>query len=465
MEKAIEAVANGMFVRTAATNFEVPRMALKRRIKKKEAGALPKQLKILGSIQCVFTEDQEAELLRYIFDMETRMYGLTPRDVRCLAFQLAESNNIKHPFSNSKQAAGKDWFAQFRKRHPNLSLRSPESTSVARARGFNKVAVDAFFDLLKPESVDKTLPAHRIFNVDETSISTVPGHNSKIVAMRGRKQVARITSADRGMSTTAVICMSAGGTFIPPLLIFSRQRMKEELKDGAPPGSIFACNPSGWMTVEVFSLWFDHFLSHVKPTAEDPALLILDGHKSHTKNLYVIEQARKNHVTLLCLPPHTSHKLQPLDVGVMYPLSRYLDLALEHWLNNNPGRVVSVFQISRLFCKAYLKGCTPENAINGFRKAGVVPFDKDIFPEIDFSAAAVSDEISPEQSLAKQSTEEISDDANIQDLDNQDSESAMQAIPGCSKNLEASNNILRSRGTSRDTISLDEDSSFQKTQP
>ncbi|KAG5891045.1 hypothetical protein JTB14_034092 [Gonioctena quinquepunctata] len=79
--------------------------------------------------------------------------------------------------------------------------------------------------------------------------------------------------------------------------------MKDELKDGAPPGTIFACNDSGWMTVEIFSIWFDHCVHHIKPTAQDPASLILEGHGSHTKNLKVIEKARRTHVTLLCLPP------------------------------------------------------------------------------------------------------------------------------------------------------------------
>lgn len=458
MQNAIEAVENGMFVRTAATNFEVPRMALKRLIKKKRAdGVLPKQLKKLGSIHCVFTEDQEADLLRYIFDMETRMYGLSPRDVRCLAFQLAKKNNIKHPFSETSQAAGKDWFAQFRRRHPNLSLRSPESTSIARARGFNKVVVNKFFDLLKSESVDKKLPVHRIFNVDETSISTVPGHNSKIVAMRGRKQVSRITSADRGMSTTVVICSSAGGNYIPPLFIFSRKRMKEELKDGAPPGSIFSCNANGWMTIDVFSIWFDHFLNHAKPTNEDPALLILDGHGSHTKNLDVIDKARRNNVVLLCLPPHTSHKLQPLDVGVMYPLSRYLDRALENWLNNNPGRTVSVFQISKLFCEAYLKGCTPENAIHGFKKAGIVPFDRHIFSDIDFAPADVSEEAPPDLSITTRNPEE-----NDQGLEATSPERNREPVPGTSKDSNSENSQCSLIDTS-ENISLDD--SFFKIKP
>ena len=46
-----------------------------------------------------------------------------------------------------------------------------------------------------------------------------------------------------------------------------------------------------------------------------PVLLVLDGHGSHI-TIDVIEYARSNEVYLLCLPSHTSHILQPLDVGV-----------------------------------------------------------------------------------------------------------------------------------------------------
>ncbi|KAG5872587.1 hypothetical protein JTB14_038192 [Gonioctena quinquepunctata] len=171
MEQAIEAAENGMCIHTASTTFNVPRMALERHIIKRRAGITTQPLRSLGSFHCVFTVDQLAELLRYIFDMETRMYGLTPRDVRCLAFQLAEKNNITQSFSKVSQAARIDWFSQFRKRHPNSSLKSPESTSVARARGFNKVVVNTFYDLLEAESTDKQLPAHRIFNVKHSSRS------------------------------------------------------------------------------------------------------------------------------------------------------------------------------------------------------------------------------------------------------------------------------------------------------
>ena len=50
-------------------------------------------------------------------------------------------------------------------------------------------------------------------------------------------------------------------------------------------------------------------------------LLIFDGHHSHI-SLELIELARENNIHLLCLPPHTTHLLQPLDVGVFGPLKQ-----------------------------------------------------------------------------------------------------------------------------------------------
>ena len=50
-----------------------------------------------------------------------------------------------------------------------------------------------------------------------------------------------------------------------------------------------------------------------------PILLIYDGHGSHT-TLDWITLARANNIILYCLPPHTTHWLQPLDVGCFGPL-------------------------------------------------------------------------------------------------------------------------------------------------
>ncbi|KAF2882912.1 hypothetical protein ILUMI_23266 [Ignelater luminosus] len=151
----------------------------------------------LGRFHCVFNKAQDAELLHRILHIKTCMYGLITRDVRCLAYQVADKNGIKHPFLKSKQAAGQYWFTAFEKRHPKLTIKSPEATSVART---------------------------------------------------GRKQVACITSAEESS-----FCPSVKESFVPALIIFKLKRMKEELKDGAPPGSILACIDSEWMKDENLS--------------------------------------------------------------------------------------------------------------------------------------------------------------------------------------------------------------------
>ena len=46
-----------------------------------------------------------------------------------------------------------------------------------------------------------------------------------------------------------------------------------------------------------------------------PVLLVQDGHSSHV-SVDQIELAQANDIYLLCLPAHTTHILQPLDVGV-----------------------------------------------------------------------------------------------------------------------------------------------------
>ena len=305
MSLAIEEVRSGrMGYRVASHTYDVPKTTLERRVKNQNKLAIG-SVKVMGNNLKVFSDEMENELEQYILRMEEIFFGLSLLDLRRLAYDLAERNAIRHPFNPAKKLAGEDWAKNFLRRHPNLSVRTPEATSSARARSFNRVNVTKFFDLLKGIQDEKHFDPTRIFNVDETGLTTVQGKPSRVVALRGKKQVGALTSAERGQLCTAEICMSAAGQYIPPLIIFPRKRMKMELMNGAPPGSIFECDPSGWMQKTIFVTWFQHFLKHSNSSLANPSLLIMDGHATLTKNLEVIEF---NGVTLLVLPPHCSHR-------------------------------------------------------------------------------------------------------------------------------------------------------------
>ena len=63
--------------------------------------------------------------------------------------------------------------------------------------------------------------------------------------------------------------------------------------DGAPAGLISSCHPSGWIQIDIFTKWLDHFVHFVKPSADNPVLLIVGSHYLHTKNLYVMDKVRE----------------------------------------------------------------------------------------------------------------------------------------------------------------------------
>jgi len=344
----------------------------------------------------VFTQQQENDLEDYLLFMENRFFGLTLTDFRQLSFQFAVRNNVDHPFNKELEMAGSDFVYGFLMRHQRLSLRSPEATSAARAAGFNKVAVAKFYELLDSLYGTYNFPPSRIYNNDETGVMTVPNKTSKIISMKGKKQVGTLVSAERGTLVTAEICFNALGNYIPPLFVFPRKKTNPLFEVGAPPETVIACHPSGWMHSEIFApTWFNHFLHYTKPTAEDPVLLIFDGHATHTKNLTLIEMARENHVHILVIPPHTSHRLQPLDVSFMGPLNTYYEQEVRVWLRNHPGKVVTIYQVAALFGAAYQKAATSSTALSGFAKTGICPFNPHTFQDYMFAASETTDKPAP----------------------------------------------------------------------
>ena len=110
--------------------------------------------------------------------------------------------------------AGKKWFYGFMKRNPKLSLRQPQSTSIARAKSFNKQRVMEFFGILE-QLVDKyKITSNTIFNVDESGYSMVQKRKLRIIPQRGKRQVGRITCGEREVLTTVVCCVNAAGLYI-----------------------------------------------------------------------------------------------------------------------------------------------------------------------------------------------------------------------------------------------------------
>ena len=123
---------------------------------------------------------------------------------------------------------------------------------------------------------------------------------------------------------------------------------------------------------------------------EFPALIILDGHHSH-KTLQAIDFAREHGITLLTLPPHSTHKLQPLDKSFFGALKSAYNVSTDSWLRCHPGKRVTTYDITEIFSQAYGKCATVEKATTGFAVTGIWPFRRDIFSYDDFEASRMAE--------------------------------------------------------------------------
>ena len=86
--------------------------------------------------------------------------------------------------------------------------------------------------------------SHDIWNVDEAGISTVQ-MASKIVAVKGTKQVGALTSDERGQMITLCFAVNATSYSVPPMLVFPRKKFKDYFIRNGPNGCVGAAPPSG----------------------------------------------------------------------------------------------------------------------------------------------------------------------------------------------------------------------------
>ncbi|TKA66112.1 hypothetical protein B0A49_10924 [Cryomyces minteri] len=146
-------------------------------------------------------------------------------------------------------------------------------------------------------------------------------------------------------------------------------------KEGILPRNwVLEVSPNGWTSNELAIAWLKHFNKHTKArTVGARRLLIVDGHESH--NTYAFHKiCKEENIVLLCMPPHSSHLLQPLDVGCFSPLKRAYGDEISGLARFNTN-LIKKETFLPAFKAAFNKAFTKENICASFRGAGLVPHD------------------------------------------------------------------------------------------
>jgi len=182
-------------------------------------------------------------------------------------------------------------------------------------------------------------------------------------------------------------CICADGTYVPPSIIY--QASSGNLQDtwlddfnSEEHTCHFASSASGWTNEDLGYSWlvnvFDRYTKRKARNGRDWRCLYVDGHGSHL-NMRFLNYCADHRIFVVIYPPHSTHRLQPLDVGCFGPLASYYSTNLAQWLQDTQGLCsMSKREFFSIFWPSFLRAMTEKNIQGAFKKTGLVPFNPDV---------------------------------------------------------------------------------------
>ena len=158
-------------------------------------------------------------------------------------------------------------------------------------------------------------------------------------------------------------------------MIFKGKNYIEGWFDGLPHDWRIEVSPNSWTTDDIGLRWLEkHFIpATVRRTRGKYLLLILDGHGSHLTAQFD-RICTENAIIPLCMPAHSSHLLQPLDVGCFAVLKRAYGRLVENQVRLGYNHIDKL-DFLMAYPKARADTFRPENIQNSFAAAGLLPIN------------------------------------------------------------------------------------------
>jgi hypothetical protein len=349
-------------VYTAAKLYETPRSTLDGRL----AGALPQAIANAKKRKLLPAEEQS--LIQWILNLDRRGFPPQIIDVRRMANVLLATRGQDPP----PQPVGKCWVSRFINNQPELQTKWNRKFHSQRARCEDPVKIGAWFKVVEETRQAYGILDEGLYNFDETGFMMGVAATSKVVTSSdtiGQATVVQPGNRDWAMT---IECINASGWSIPPFVILSGKLHQASWYRNLPEDWVIAVSDNGWTTDELGLEWVKHFNQHTESHTKGAyRLLILDGHSSHATPEFD-QYCADNKIITLCMPLHTSHLLQPLDVGCFSPLKT----AYGHEVGELARQ--GVFHIDKdefLFIYPHVRTLvlSEQNIWSGFRATGLIP--------------------------------------------------------------------------------------------
>jgi hypothetical protein len=271
---------------------------------------------------------------------------------------------------------GKRWAINFVRRQPDLKTRFQRRYDYQRAKCEDPTVIRDWFRLVQNTIAKYGVQSDDIWNFDETGFMI--GVISSGIVVTGSERRGRPKSVQPGNRewVTAIQAINAEGRAIDPFIIVAGQyHLANWYRESNLPATwAISTTQNGWTDNETGLEWLKHFDRCTTDRSVSPyRLLILDSHESHHSADFEI-YCEENNIITLCMPPHSSHLLQPLDVGCFGPLKKAYGREIEHLIRCSITHI-SKTEFFSAFYAAFKATFTKSNIRGGFRGAGLAPLD------------------------------------------------------------------------------------------
>ncbi|KAJ8225492.1 hypothetical protein LV156_009112, partial [Aspergillus fumigatus] len=355
-------------IREAARVYDVSEKTLRRRLRgitaRSETRANSHKL----------TQNEEESLVQWILSLDRRGAPPRPSHIREMANILLAARG-----TTPIQTVGANWASKFIQRRNELKTRWNRRYDYQRAKCEDPKVIREWFDRVQITIMQHGIAQEDIYNFDETGFAMGRTATARVVTRADYYGKASVVQPGNREWVTSIECINSTGWVLPPCIIFKGKVHIEGWYEDIelPRDSRIEVSPNGWTTDEIGLRWLKNIFIPLTSsrTTGKYRLLILDGHGSHLTPQFD-QLCSENNVIPICMPAHSSHKLQPLDVGCFSPLKEAYGTLVEQ-----KGRLgvnhIDKFDFLKMFPAARKSAFQPETIRNSFAGAGIVPFNPD----------------------------------------------------------------------------------------
>ncbi|KAM4067167.1 DDE superfamily endonuclease [Hirsutella rhossiliensis] len=260
-----------------------------------------------------------------------------------------------------KDPVGENWVRKFVGRHGEIKAKYSRRYDYQRAK-CEDPKDPRMVRSSRGDETEMGILDEDVYNFDETGFQMGVAATARVLTRSDRRGRAVLTQPGNREWVTVIESINCQGWALPAKVIFQgKLHQASWYESGVPDDWHIAVSENGWTSDDLALNWLKEVFdpNTRRRTVGTHRLLILDGHGSHVTPEFD-KYCTANSIVVLQMPAHSSHLLQPLDVGCFSPLKTIY------------GRKQDFLP---MYLDARRQALSPSNIRSGFMATGLFPFD------------------------------------------------------------------------------------------